>query len=376
MSKLQRITREDITLGEALPWPLYDILGGVLLQSGQVISSQRHLDALLASGLYRGPDEEPPATLKPGCKPVASGQCFFDAVTAMPSRLASILEGIKKGHADSQSRIIRLARELQQLCDVDHDAALGIVHLFHHGIYPIYHLIHCAILCELISERVGYRQERRLPLLCATLTSNISIIDLQHRLHAQSEPLTNEQREQIKNHPRESVRILQKAGITGALWLQTVRQHHERMDGSGYGAQLKGDQIHLDARIMAIADVYAAMITARDYREGICPKDALRELFLNRGKSVDHTLSEIFIKELGVYPPGTFVMLNNGEQGIVTRRGQDHRQLQVSALLGPNGEHYANPILRDGKTTEYQVKKVSKNTLDCAINLKRVWQFK
>lgn len=374
VDKLTRIEPYEITLGDALPWPLYNSQGWLLFERGQVISSRRHLDALLTSGLFRGPDE-PPENATDNLPCIDPGQCLFEIISQMPPRLGQALNGLAQGRHESQGRIIRLARELQQICEADPNAALGAVHLFHDGSYPIVHLIHTAILCELISKRLGYRQERRIPLLCATVTSNISIIGLQERLHRQAEPLTEEQHALIQHHPEDSVRILQQAGVTGELWLKTVLQHHERIDGSGYGNRLKGGEIIMDARIMALADIYSAMITPRKYRPAMPAKDALRELFLTRGKNVDNKLSEVFIKELGVFPPGAYVEMNNGERGIVIQRGRDYKQPRVSVMVGPGGQHYANPILRDGRMEEHRIRRPCPDPIDFPVNLRRIWSI-
>ncbi len=374
MEKLTRIESCEITLGDALPWPLYNAQGWLLFERGQIISSRRHLEALLTCGLYRGPETPPEAALE-SLPCIDDNQCVFDIISQIPPRLSQALTGLAQGKHEYQGRIIRLARELQHICKADPNAALGAVHLFHDGPYPIVHLIHTAILCELISMRLGYRPERRIPLLCATMTSNISIIKLQEELHLQTAPLTEEQCELIQHHPEDSARILKQAGVTGELWLKTVLQHHERIDGSGYGGQLKGSEIIMDARIMALADIYSAMITPRKYRAGMPAKEALRELFLTRGKNVDNRLSEVFIKELGVFPPGAFVEMNNGELGIVIQRGRDYKHPQVSILIGPKGQHYANPIIRDGKTEPHRIRRPSPDPIDFPINLRRIWNF-
>ncbi len=370
----RRVQPDEVTLGEALPWPLYNAKGGLLLERGQVISSRRHLNALLTSGLYHGPEEPPRQAAEPDIS-IGENDCPFDIIASIPERLSEALNGLANGATEYQGRIYRLAREIQFVCKQDPDAALGAVHLFHDDRYPLVHLLHTAILAEIIAVRMGYVPERRIPLLCAALSSNLSIMGLQHTLHLQSEPLSEEQRKQIDQHPTESVEMLKRAGISGALWLRTVEQHHERIDGSGYPRKLKGRQIIPDARIVALADMYSAMITPRNYRPPVPAKEALRELFLSRGKSVDEKLSALFIKELGVYPPGAFVELNNKERGIVIQRGKDSSPPVVSAMYGPDLKPYSMPIKRRCDQPEYQIKEAVPETLETQLNLRLVWHM-
>jgi len=73
-------------------------------------------------------------------------------------------------------------------------------------------------------------------------------------------------------------------GLDGSPLAETILQHHERMDGSGYPRGLKGDAILLEARIIAVADVVEAMASHRPYRPGLGIEKALGEITLNRGK--------------------------------------------------------------------------------------------
>ena len=74
---------------------------------------------------------------------------------------------------------------------------------------------------------------------------------------------------------------------------QIVYQHHERMNGSGYPRNLKGDEILIEARIMAVADVVEAMGSHRPYRPGLGIEAALEEIKKNKGILYDDTVADI-----------------------------------------------------------------------------------
>jgi HD-GYP domain-containing protein (c-di-GMP phosphodiesterase class II) len=77
---------------------------------------------------------------------------------------------------------------------------------------------------------------------------------------------------EIRQHPEIGARILEHAGMTDiAGW---VRAHHERLDGHGYPGGLPPSEIALEARILAVADAYEAMVTDRPYHTGIEPAEA------------------------------------------------------------------------------------------------------
>jgi HD-GYP domain-containing protein (c-di-GMP phosphodiesterase class II) len=77
---------------------------------------------------------------------------------------------------------------------------------------------------------------------------------------------------------------------------QIVYQHHERMDGSGYPRNLKGDEILIEARIMAVADVVEAMASHRPYRAALGIEVALEEIEKNKGIIYDDTVADVCLK--------------------------------------------------------------------------------
>ena len=77
---------------------------------------------------------------------------------------------------------------------------------------------------------------------------------------------------------------------------QMVFQHHERMNGTGYPKNLKGDEIILEARIMAVADVVDAMASHRPYRASLGIEEALKEIEKNKGTLYDADVVDACLK--------------------------------------------------------------------------------
>jgi HD-GYP domain-containing protein (c-di-GMP phosphodiesterase class II) len=95
-------------------------------------------------------------------------------------------------------------------------------------------------------------------------------------------PLTEIQYEMVKMHPRAGYDILKDIKFPWPV-AQMVLQHHERMDGSGYPQGLSGEEILLEARILAVANVVEAMTSHRPYRVAYGIKEALAEISKNKG---------------------------------------------------------------------------------------------
>lgn len=109
-------------------------------------------------------------------------------------------------------------------------------------------------------------------------------------------PLTDEEWREMRRHPEVGARILEHAGLRDiARW---VGQHHERIDGQGYPLGLAGEEISLEARILAVADAYEAMISDRPYRTGMSVEDARGELLRCRGTQFDQRVVEAFLGTL------------------------------------------------------------------------------
>ncbi len=107
-------------------------------------------------------------------------------------------------------------------------------------------------------------------------------------------PLTEEQRAIVQQHPALGARILEPLPHCADL-LPMVLQHHERFDGAGYPAGLAGTDIALDARVMAVADVYDAMTSERPYRRGLPAHDAAVTIADGAGTQFDPEVVAAFM---------------------------------------------------------------------------------
>ncbi|MCW8886818.1 MAG: HD domain-containing protein [Motiliproteus sp.] len=246
------------------------------------------------------------------------------------------------------SRCLYLADQIQKACNDHSVGILAALQLNRHPKHRYIKELLAGVLCELIGREVGMSSSSRLLLICASLTQDVAMLDLQEStLDRQSSPLTDGQRRQIQKHPSAGRKIIEQAGVKDALWLDAVEQHHERLNGSGYPNRLKQEEISSGAKILACADSYAAMVRPRGDRGVKIPKVAIKEVYLMRGDALDTEVVRVLINILGIHPPGTWVKLANGEQGVVREPGEDRPFPRVAALLDCDGNTLLGSQIRD-----------------------------
>ena len=116
-----------------------------------------------------------------------------------------------------------------------------------------------------------------------------------------SGPLSVEEWDLMRTHTLIGERMLSVAPALAPV-ARLVRASHERWDGSGYPDRLRGAEIPVGARIIAICDAYEAMIERRPYRDSISPAEALDELRAHGGSQFDPRLVEMFVEVLDSDP--------------------------------------------------------------------------
>jgi HD-GYP domain-containing protein (c-di-GMP phosphodiesterase class II) len=136
-----------------------------------------------------------------------------------------------------------------------------------------------------IGEMLGLSRGRIENLLYAAAFHDIGKINVPDEILNKPGKLTPEEFEYIKRHPSEGRRILEETLIKGVGSI--IEQHHERLDGSGYPYGLKGNDITMEARIIAVVDSFDAMTSDRPYRKAMPVDAAMQELKDLVGKHYD-----------------------------------------------------------------------------------------
>lgn len=130
------------------------------------------------------------------------------------------------------------------------------------------------------------------------------------------DPLTHAEQHLYEMHCQYGVDIGQRLQFSPSI-LAIIREHHEMYDGTGYPRMLKGDSSGLLSRIVAITNYYDELCNPVNIANAVTPHEALSMMFAKLRSKFDPKLLQVFIRCLGVYPPGTIVQLSNGVIGMI-----------------------------------------------------------
>jgi PAS domain S-box-containing protein len=161
--------------------------------------------------------------------------------------------------------------------------------------YTAGHQLRVADLARAIASEMRLPQEQIDGIRMAGSIHDIGKLSIPAEILSKPTKLTNIEFSLIKEHPQSGYEMLKDVESPWPL-AEIVYQHHERMDGSGYPRNLKGDEIILEARIMAVADVVEAMASHRPYRPAIGIDVAMEEIEKNKGILYDAAVANACLR--------------------------------------------------------------------------------
>ncbi len=152
-------------------------------------------------------------------------------------------------------------------------------------------------LCKSMAEALGMTEDESEELKSVGLLHDIGKIAIDENVLNKSGELTEDEWKEIKRHSEIGYRILNTVNDLRDM-ATYVLYHHERWDGKGYPKGLKGDEIPMKSRIIAIADAYDAMTSEKSYRNALPEEVAIEELRKNAGSQFDAELVDVFIAKV------------------------------------------------------------------------------
>jgi len=160
------------------------------------------------------------------------------------------------------------------------------------------HVIRMSHICRLIAQQAGLGPEAVQLLFQTAAMHDVGKIGISDQILLKPGPLNAEERKAIRQHPQMGADIIGRHDNELLATARTIAlTHHERWDGAGYPQGLKGEQIPLFGRIVAIADVFDALMNRRPYKEAMSASQALAVMAEERAAAFDPTLLDCFFQQ-------------------------------------------------------------------------------
>jgi putative nucleotidyltransferase with HDIG domain len=183
--------------------------------------------------------------------------------------------------------------------------------------YPFNHSLSVAVLSIAAGEVIGFDVWQQFKLARCAILHDVGKPYVPPKIANKLGKLSNEEFNIIKEHSVNGANNLKNKGFGDSELWNGVMFHHEKIDGSGYPKGLKGEDIPIFSRIIAVADMYDAATSYRPYRDAMLPADAFDLISSEIGKSFDYDIVKAFTKKLVLYPSGLVVELSDGRTGYV-----------------------------------------------------------
>lgn len=211
--------------------------------------------------------------------------------------------------------------------------------------YTFKHSLDVASMAVLLGRELGLDHKALKELAVAGLMHDVGKTKIPNEIINKPDKLTDEEFAIMKKHPIYSYEIVKDTTGMSEVSKMAVLQHHEKWNGAGYPWHVKGYNINYYARILAVADVFDALVTDRPYHKHFTPSDAI-EIMQGMVDSFDLKILKVFLHCIILYPVGSLVALSNGDTAVV---------------LENNKENILRPLIRTIN---------SKQTMDLANDLK------
>lgn len=258
-------------------------------------------------------DQPPGLSRTPLAEELAVATRAYNRALAL---MRSLFENVRQGRDPDMTGIPDLARELTDSLSRNSQAALGLTVLKRHA-HLSTHCVNAAVVAVAFGMHLGLRRTQLADLAQAGLLHDLGMARISERILGKNGRLSPAELTEVRRHPVESLRLVRGGQEFGAGMFRAVAEHHERFDGSGYPRALPYEQMAQESRILAIADMYAALIAERPYRSAVLPREALKRMYAMKDREFYSEDLAQFIRCMGIFPVGSFVRLTDGRYGVV-----------------------------------------------------------
>lgn len=189
--------------------------------------------------------------------------------------------------------------------------------------YTFKHSVDVATMAMVIGKKCGLNEEELRQLGIAGLLHDVGKSKIPKEVLNKPGRLTDEEFALMKQHSLFGFQILKEKNTFPDAIMRGVLQHHEKINGKGYPLGVEEDKIHHFAKIIAVADVYDALVTERPYKSAFSKRDAV-EMIMAMTMEMDLNVMKSFLESVILYPVDSLVELSNGEKAKVVENSTQY----------------------------------------------------
>lgn len=224
-----------------------------------------------------------------------------------------------------------------------------------------YHVLNVSILSMMLAKNLGFSEEDIKLIGLAALFHDIGKLKIPTQILRKTEPLTAPEVNLLKMHTKYGVELLKLTEAFPINAFDIILQHHEMLDGSGYPAGLNATQIDNKAKVVAVVNEFDNLCHPSDASKARSPHHAMSHLFKSMKGKLELNYMAQLIKMMGVYPPGTVVMLTDQRVGLVMSVNSEKLLYPNVLIYDPHIPRLEAPVisLEEGKLAIEKVIKPS-----------------
>jgi len=277
---------------------------------------------------YDESDEEPEES-----KPRSETEVFSDSYENDTEQFKTILYDLSAGKNVSIEKTVQIADSIYAKKDQRRKIIECITQMRKVDEYTYYHSINVSMLAMLIGKWLRLRPEDNHLLVQAGLLHDIGKSRIPAAIINKPGKLSDEELDEMKKHSEYGYYIVQYMEGIDRRVQEAILYHHEREDGSGYPIGLKGEQIPLFAKVLAIADTFDAMTADRAYKMKNTPFEVFQLMQNDCFGYLDTIILNTFLSNISHYYIGSKVRLNDG---------------RIAEIVYINSQQYGKPVIKIG----------------------------
>lgn len=342
--------------GTLLAKTLYGENGAILLKKGVEITAVL-AERIKENGIYSvfiddGYSHEMiEDTIKPELRQKAI-KTIRDTFAQIEKSNAAISDDSSFSKKMHKIKMTKYIQSLKGICeyivdDITRSSVLTInlVDIKNIGSYHYQHALNVGLISMILGIEQNYNKHELYNLFIGAILHDIGKAFIPPQVLELKPPLTQEQWNQIKNHSELGYRYIRNHFSLEAPASVVILQHHECYDGSGYPNGVRGDHIHKNAKIVALANFYDELTSDTPTRRAISAHEVLEWIMASGGTRFDPKLVEIFIRKIYPYPVGSLVYLSNGKIAAVKADNYNYPLRPIIELVDRESQKCTGEVL-------------------------------